>query len=434
MVMFQHMLLPFAFSLFALVNFTVALSYSEYILSPPQRLLSPVSVHRANGSISNSKGVTVGGSGSVVLERQSAITYDYGKNIGGVVSFSVSNTSGLDEFIGISFSESSFWISPNGSDATQNTGIDQTLWFRITGTGDYQVDDSHDRGAFRYLNVYHNSSGLVALNNLTTRFTAMPHYPDNALRDYTGYFHANDEQLNRVWYAAAYTIQLCTIPSGKGNSLVDLEATDPNVPTPWWANSTLTNGTSALVDGAKRDKLIWPGDYSISLPGVFLSTNDAYSLKLSMQQLFADQNTTTGQLPYVATPINIYPPSSFFGEIQKTYSFTYHMYNLLALNNYYAYSGDLEFLQQNWARFKLALGYSLESVDSTGLAYVAENATADWLREGMGAHNIEVSRMVIEFYLILDPGKRSLLSKKDIGKLYPVFHAKHRNQLGLFSQ
>lgn len=172
---------------------------------------------------------------------------------------------------------------------------------------------------------------------------------------------------------------------------MDLQASDPDVPTYWYSNSTLTNGTSALVDGAKRDKLIWPGDFSISLPGVFLSTNDAYTLKLSVAQLFAEQNATTGQLKYAATPIYVYPPDPFFTELGAVYSYTYHMYNLLALNNYYTYSGDLEFLQQNWNRFKKGIAYSLESVDSTGLAYVEPNATSDWLRVGMGAHNIEAS-------------------------------------------
>jgi hypothetical protein len=431
--MFQLWIASFALGLFGFIDSTFAVSYSEYILAPSQRLLSPVSVHRVNGSVSNANGTTVDGSGSVLMLRNSSITYDYGKNIGGIVSFSVSNTSGSDEFIGISFTESSFWISPYGSDASQNVAIDQTLWFQIREPGDYQVDDSHERGAFRYLNVYHNSSGSVTLSALTTYFTAMPHYPDFALQDYTGFFHADEEQLNRVWYAAAYTNQLCTIPSNKGNSLVDLDASDPDVPTLWWANSTLTNGSSALVDGAKRDKLIWPGDFSISLPGVFLSTNDAYSLKLSVQQLFAEQNTATGQLHYVATPIYTYPPSSLFAGLGQVYSFTYHMYNLLALNNYYTYSGDLEFLQQNWNRFKLGLSYSLESVDSTGLAYVAENATADWLREGMGAHNIEVSLMTREDRTFIRPQK-SLLSNKHVGECYTVFHSEHCHQLGPYSQ
>ena len=373
---------------------TLAVQYSEYILAPPQRTLVPAGVRKANGSVSNPSGLTVGGSGSTSLNGQSAITFDYGKNIGGLVSFTVSSVNGSGNFIGISFSESSLWISPDGSDATQNVGIDRTLWYPVSSPGNYTVENSYQRGGFRYLNVYHNSSGSVSLSSIATNFTAMPHYADDALQNYTGYFHSNDDQLNRVWYAAAYTDQLCTIPSTSGNSLVDLQASNPSIPTYWWSNSTLTNGTSALVDGAKRDKLIWPGDFSISLPGVFLSTNDQYTLKLSVGQLFAEQNASTGQLHYAATPIYTNPPDPFFAGLGAVYSYTYHMYNLLALNNYYVYSGDVGFLEDNWYRFKFGLNYSLESVDSTGLAYVAANATADWLRVGMGAHNIEANSIL----------------------------------------
>jgi len=177
-----------------------AIPYSEYILAPTQRDLIPITVHRANGSVTNPSGLTTTGSGVTALRGDSAVTYDYTKNIGGLVSFSVSEVNGTNNFIGISFSESSLWISPDGSDATQDVGIDETLWFAITGSGNYTVDSSHQRGAFRYLNVYHNSSGSVSLSRVTTNFTAMPHYADDAMGDYTGYFHADDEQLNRVWY------------------------------------------------------------------------------------------------------------------------------------------------------------------------------------------------------------------------------------------
>jgi hypothetical protein len=128
--------------------------------------------------------------------------------------------------------------------------------------------------------------------------------------------------------------------------------------------------------------------------GVFLSTNDQYTLKLSVGQLMAEQNASTGQFPYAASPIYVFPPDESVAGISQTYSFTYHLYNLLALNNYYIYSGDLAFLKQNWNRFVYGLKYSLSSVDSTGLAYVGENATADWLRVGMGARNIEANSIL----------------------------------------
>ncbi|KAI0472799.1 alpha-L-rhamnosidase [Xylariaceae sp. FL0804] len=373
---------------------SAASRYSEYIYAPSQRTLVPASVYQANGSVSNPSALTLGGSGTTTLHGASAVTYDYGKNIGGLVSFTVDGVNGSDNYVGISFSESSLWISPDGSDATQNVGIDETIWFAVSGPGHQALGDQHQRGGFRYLNVYHNGSGAVALSSLSTNFTAMPARADDALRDYTGWFHCDDERLNRVWYAAAYTDQLCTIPAAGGNSLVDLGASAADATTYWWANSTLTNGSSALVDGAKRDKLIWPGDFSISLPGVFLSTNDQPSLRLSVAQLFAEQNATTGRLPYAATPIYTEPPDAFFDFLQEAYSYTYHMYNLLALNNYYVYSGDIAFLEDNWYRFKLGLNLSLQSVDSTGLAYVAEEATADWLRQGMGARNIEANSIL----------------------------------------
>ncbi|KAG9690403.1 bacterial alpha-L-rhamnosidase domain-containing protein, partial [Aureobasidium melanogenum] len=369
-----------------------AVPYAEYILAPSQRDLAPVSVHQANGSVINAAGITTSGHGGTTFNSVSAVTYDYTKNIGGLVSFVVSSSSDSEQYIGISFTESSMWISPDGSDATQNIAIDETLWFKITGPGNYSVEPLHDRGGFRYLNVYHNTTGNVTLSHLQTYFTAMPHFPDDGLRDYTGYFHSNDEKLNRVWYAGAYTDQLCTIPSTAGNSLVDLDATDPDVPTVWWSNSTLTNGSSAFTDGSKRDKLIWPGDFAISVPGVFLSTDDAITVKLSLQQLFASQNTTTGALPWFAQPVYVFPENSFidFGKI--VFSFNYHLFTLLGLHNYWIYTGDDEYLQNNWNRFKLGLNYSLSFVDETGLANVT--SPFDWLRVGMGGHNIEANSIL----------------------------------------
>lgn len=228
--MLSRAALTAALSLTALPH-TFAIPYSEYILAPSQRVLAPVLLRQANGSVTNPSGVTIGGSGSTVLNRQSAVTYDYTKDIGGLVSFTVDAVNGSDNYIGISFTESSLWISPDGSDATQNVGIDMTIWLAVPGPGNYTLANNHQRGGFRYLNVYHNSSGSVSLSSLTTYYTALPNYAANAMRDYTGWFHCDDEILNRVWYASAYTDQLCTIPSTSGNSLVDLTATNPDIPT-----------------------------------------------------------------------------------------------------------------------------------------------------------------------------------------------------------
>lgn len=154
----------------------------------------------------------------------------------------------------------------------------------------------------------------------------------------------------------------------------------------------MTNGSSAFTDGPKRDKLVWPGDFAISVPGVFLSTDDAITVKLSLQQLFASQNATTGALPWFAQPIYVFPENSFINFGKVVFSFNYHLFTLLGLHNYWIYTGDDEYLQENWNRFKLALNYSLSFVDETGLANVT--SSFDWLREGMGGHNIEANSIL----------------------------------------
>lgn len=59
---------------------------------------------------------------------------------------------------------------------------------------------------------------------------------------------------------------MCTIAPDTGNALVHLgepgfSSTDDQSPlnVTWYNNYTVTNGTSTLVDGAKRDRLVWAG-------------------------------------------------------------------------------------------------------------------------------------------------------------------------------
>lgn len=185
---------------------SATIPYSEYILAPSGRELEPVSVYNVNGTVKNAKGLTVGGSGSSLFQQESAVTFDYFKEIGGKASFYVDAVSGKDQQIGLSFTESNLWISSIGSDATKDTLIDEILWFNITTPGNYSVEPKHDRGGFRYLNVYHRGNGAVSLNKLLVHFSAMPHYRDDQLRSYTGYFHSSDEKLNLVWYAGEFVL------------------------------------------------------------------------------------------------------------------------------------------------------------------------------------------------------------------------------------
>lgn len=71
------------------------------------------------------------------------------------------------------------------------------------GPGEYTVDREHARGGYRYLSLINNGTDEIVLTGLSVYYTAAP--TQDLQSSYTGYFHTNDELLNRVWYAGAYT-------------------------------------------------------------------------------------------------------------------------------------------------------------------------------------------------------------------------------------
>ena len=229
-----------------LINHSVAIPYSEYILAPSSRTLRPVSVYHVNGTVDEAPTLTKP-AGNATFRGVSAVTYDFGKNIGGIVSFNVSTVEGSDNFVGVSFTESSLWINSHGCDATADAGIDMPLWFQVSAGGKYTAATEHQRGAFRYLNFYHNTTGNVTVDGLSVHFVSMPQVAANELQAYSGYFHCNDEQLNRVWYAGAYTDQICTIPPTAGDSLIHLgvvnstESIPDTKPLTWYNNYTVAS-------------------------------------------------------------------------------------------------------------------------------------------------------------------------------------------------
>ncbi|KAJ5506479.1 Bacterial alpha-L-rhamnosidase [Penicillium expansum] len=343
-------IIPFFF-----VPACLAVPYAEYIYAPSSRILIPPAVVGVNGSVTTPAALTnASDMRPAVFNGPSSVTFDFQKNVAGIVSIDIASASS-DAFIGVTFSESSLYISEQACDATADAGFDSPLWFSIAGgPSTYTAAEKHNRGGFRYMTLVSNTTAAVSVNRVTVNFTAAP---TQNLRAYTGYFHSNDELLNRIWYAGAYTNQLSTIDPAMGNALP----------------------CSVLTDGAKRDRLIWPGDMSISLEAIGVSTYDLYSVRVALELLFGLQKED-GRLPYASPPF------------ADTISFTYHCHSLNGLALYYLYSGDLDWLSRHWNQFKRGVDYALSSVDATGLANIT--ASSDWLRFGMGGHNIEANSLL----------------------------------------
>ncbi|KAE8167048.1 Six-hairpin glycosidase-like protein [Aspergillus tamarii] len=362
--------------------------YDEYILAPASRNLVPLEVLEVNGSVTSPSSLTRSSGGNATFDGPASVTFDFGRNIAGIVSLDIESSSTRNAFIGVTFTESSLWISSQACDATADSGLDSPLWFPVgRGPGTYTADKKHNRGAFRYMTLVTNTTATVSVRNVRINYTAAP---SQDLRAYTGYFHSNDELLNRVWYAGAYTNQICTIDPSTGNALpfLGIINSDSNITLPetdpWYSNYTISNGSSTLTDGAKRDRLIWPGDMSIALESVSVSTSDLYSVRTALETLLSQQKSD-GRLPYASKP---------FRDIV---SFTYHLHSLIGVSYYYRHSGDRDWLSKYWGQYQKGLQWALSSVDKTGLANIT--ASSDWLRFGMGGHNIEANAIL---YFVLN--------------------------------
>lgn len=269
----------------AYVASSSAIAYDEYILAPKSRTLHPVSVHSSNGSVTNPDSLTSASpsESTTTFEGESATAYDFGINIAGFVTLNIAAVSDADQYIGVTFSESSYWVSNASSDATADAGKDETLWFHVSTPGTYIAPREKERGGFRYMSLVHNGTGSVQVKAASVHYTPMPHWEDDALGNYTGYFHCDgkplmrldyssadshfeDDLLNRIWYAGAYTNQICTIDPHYGDALIHIFQINSSVSeatnVTWYNNYTITNGSSALVDGAKRDRIVWAGGKS----------------------------------------------------------------------------------------------------------------------------------------------------------------------------
>jgi hypothetical protein len=263
-----------------------------YVLAPSSRTLAPVAVQGTSGSVSAPQNV-LSGSATRISGANSYLVLDFGKEVGGLVTLTFGGASGSGRQVGLAFSESSLYVGPV-SDLSSGTvfsgaGTDGALYTTVNGAGTYTMPTDKLRGGFRYLTVFLSSSGWVDLTGVSLAFTGAAGMSDPSA--YTNYFYSNDDQLNRIWYAGAYTVQMNTIDPTQGRVY-------PPPSSGWENNGVVGVGSSVLVDGAKRDRSVWSGDLGVSLPTAYVSTDDLVSTRNALTTLYQHQNSSTGELEY----------------------------------------------------------------------------------------------------------------------------------------
>ncbi|KAF8060784.1 glycoside hydrolase family 78 protein [Lyophyllum atratum] len=353
--------------------------WDAFNYAPSSRNVRPTAVHSVHGRVQGSDRLVAPRGGSATLTGNgSYLVLDFGQEVGGTTSLTIDKAM-PNSALSLSFTESSEFISPINSDdschsvATMDSDGVQRLPSPLA-IGTFTQTLGQQRGGFKYLTIVSNSDAPVTISNVTVHTTWMPHWDD--LRAYTGYFFARDPEfhdpqfLTKLWYAGAYTVQTNTIDSH--------QARQQPCPSPHgWANNASGGPVEGpiLVDGAKRDRNIWPGDMGISSHTELVALNDLLPTKNALAVMFSTQDPVTGSLQYSGPPIN------------ARGSDTYISWSLIGTHNYFLYTGDLDFVRSVWGNYTKALAFLEGQVDSTGLMNVPQAFANDWGRDNGQGYN-----------------------------------------------
>ncbi|HKZ66762.1 MAG TPA: alpha-L-rhamnosidase C-terminal domain-containing protein, partial [Chitinophagaceae bacterium] len=137
-----------------------------------------------------------------------------------------------------------------------------------------------------------------------------------------GSFTCSDEEINQIYDVAKYTLHLST--------------------------------REFFIDGIKRDRWVWSGDaYQSYLMNYYLM-NDNASVTRTMYALRGKDPVT--------------------GHINTIMDYTFYWF--LGIYDYYLYTGDKTFIQQNYARMQSLMDYVLGRRNKDGLL---EGLPGDWI-------------------------------------------------------
>lgn len=336
--------------------------WKRYVLAPERRDVRPVEVVSAaanGGIVDGARGALKPGGRSLTLKKTFAgsdprVVLDFGREVGGYleVDFERGGANTLFAFseslaylgdLGDTFGTTSFIANEDRALPQRERRFESPHEHAPSGRGTWRDPDL--RGGLRYVMLRlapeAPPGATVEIDAVRLRYTPLPGYD---LRDrdalFPGRFLSSDEGLNRIWYAGANTLHVGTIDPRQG-----IEN----------GTETIGVGERVLVDGAKRDRLIWNGDLAITGRIAYATTGDVQAMRDSLRSIALTQRAD-GYLSGCS-------PNGLGGPACQNY-LEYHLWWLIGFQEHYLYTGDRAFVRELWPTFTRAMDY-LESRQST---------------------------------------------------------------------
>jgi hypothetical protein len=305
-------------------------SVKQYWLEPGSRSVEPASLGTTN--IIGKAYERIPYSSNAALELKltptshKGILIDFGREVGGYPRLTF-GTGGCRR-VGVQALESLGHLV-NPLVAEPASLADPVVYYsHVRARQNGQVELPHC-GGFRYLWVYPERPGRVTLKSASVTYT--PHFTDPSS---CGYFLSSDELLNRAWYAGLHTVEMCTVDPALGG--ID-------------ARHRIAEGDWVVVDGAKRDRLVWTADLAPAGAAIYSSTYETEAIRDSLLSLSAFQEKS-GYIPACSPgPIPARVASGFFGD--------YVAWWVVVLYQYYMHTGDSGLMREMFPVIKRALAY-----------------------------------------------------------------------------
>jgi len=282
----------------------------------------------------------LGPEGSGILLNRGTLALDFGRNVAGFAELGIRDAGGLKFDLRFAEAQRFLWdLEVRPYEALTHLTI-PPVWLPRYHLheldGDHDLRDAVQVGSFRHVRMDVHR-GWARLERFGVRFTSYRSTPDRL----GGYFLCDEDLLSRIWYAGVYTLDLCTIRSDQGYST---------------ANEIIGNGPWSVVDGGKRDRLIWTGDLFMGSRVDFVSRAD-HAPSIDSLDYLGSLADADGRLPGCS-------PVRAVGLGAYTF-LEYNLFWILTAWDQYLYTGDLDKLTERYSVGRSVLGH-LETMTDDG--------------------------------------------------------------------